>query len=63
MIHIYWHNFDEKQFDMNIPSIKLVDQKEIDNQELEQIDNEVSSIVNDEIDYKVTTAEIIPTRN
>ena len=63
MIHIYWHNFDEKQFDMNIPSTKLVDQKEIDNQELEQIDNEVSSIVNDEIDYKVTTAEIIPTRD
>ena len=62
LIHIYWNNFDEKQFDMNIPSTKLVDQKEIDNQELEQIDNEVSSIVNDEIDYKVTTAEIIPTR-
>ena len=63
LIHIYWNNFDEKQFDMNIPSTKLVDQKEIDNQELEQIDNEVSSIVNDEIDYKVTTAEIIPTRD
>ena len=63
MIHIYWHNFDEKQFDMSIPSTKLVDQKEIDNQELEQIDNEISSIVNDEIDYKVTTAEIIPTRD
>ena len=63
MIHIYWHNFDEKQFDMNIPSTKLVDQKEIDNLELEQIDNEVSSIVNDEIDYKVTTSEIIPTRD
>ena len=61
MIHIYWHNFDEKQFDMSIPSTKLVDQKEIDNQELEQIDNEVSSIINDDIDYKVTTAEIIPT--
>ena len=63
MIHIYWHNFDEKQFDMNIPSTKLVDQKEIDNQELEEIDNEVSAIVDDEIDYKVTTAEIIPTRD
>lgn len=63
LIHIYWNNFDEKQFNMNIPSTKLVDQKEIDNQELEQIDNEVSSIVNDEIDYKVTTAEIIPTRD
>lgn len=63
MIHIYWHNFDEKQFDMNIPSTKLVDEKEIDNQELEQIDNEVSAIVDDEIDYKVTTAEIIPTRD
>lgn len=63
LIHIYWNNFDEKQFDMNIPSTKLVDQKEIDNQELEQIDNEVSAIVDDEIDYKVTTAEIIPTRD
>ena len=63
LIHIYWNNFDEKQFDMNIPSTKLVDQKEIDNQELVQIDNEVSAIVDDEIDYKVTTAEIIPTRD
>lgn len=63
LIHIYWNNFDEKQFDMSIPSTKLVDQKEIDNQELEQIDNEVSSIVNDEVDYKTTTAEIIPTRD
>lgn len=63
LIHIYWNNFDEKQFDMNIPSTKLIDQKEIDNQELEQIDNEVFAIVDDEIDYKVTTAEIIPTRD
>lgn len=63
LIHIYWNNFDEKQFDMSIPSTKLVDQKEIANQELEQIDNEVSSIVNDEVDYKTTTAEIIPTRD
>ena len=63
LIHIYWNNFDEKQFNMNIPSTKLVDQKEIDNQELEQIDNEVSAIVDDEIDYKVTTAEILPTRD
>lgn len=69
LIHIYWHNFDEKQFDMSIPSTKLVDQKEIDNQELEHIDREVSSIIEDEedndidIDYKVTTAEIIPTRD
>lgn len=63
MIHIYWHNFDEKQFDMSIPSTKLVDQQEVDNHELEQIDNEVSAIVDDKIDYKVTTAEIIPTRD
>lgn len=67
MIHIYWHNFDEKQFDMSIPSTKLIDQNEIDNQELEQIDKDVSSIIEDEedndIDYKVTTVEIIPTRN
>ena len=67
LIHIYWNNFDEKQFDMSIPSTKLVDQSEIDNQELKQIDNEVSSIIeeeqNNDIDYKVTTAEIIPTRD
>ena len=67
LIHIYWNNFDDKQFDMSIPSTKLVDQNEIDNQELEQIDREVSSIIEDvednDIDYKVTTAEIIPTRD
>ena len=64
MIHIFWHNFDDKTFDMNIPSTKLVDQSEIDNQELEKIDDEISAINNDkEIDYKVTTAEIIPTHD
>lgn len=67
LIHIYWNNFDEKQFDMSIPSTKMVDQNENDNQELEQIDREVSSIIEDEedndFDYKVTTAEIIPTRD
>lgn len=67
LIHIYWNNFDEKQFDMSIPSTKMVDQNEIDNQELEQIDRKVSSIIEDEedndFDYKVTTTEIIPTRD
>ena len=64
MIHIYWHNFDEKQFDLSIPSTKLVDQNEIDREKLEQIDEEVSEIVNDtEVDYVVKTAEIIPTRD
>lgn len=67
LIHIYWNNFDEKQFDMSIPSTKMVDQNEIDNQELEQIDREISSIIEDEedndFDYKVTTTEIIPTRD
>ena len=63
IIHIYWHNFDSKEFDLNIPSTKLVDEKEIDNQILEEIDKEVSSIIDNEIDYKVTTAEIIPTRS
>lgn len=48
LIHIYWNNFDEKQYDMSIPSTKLVDQNEIDNQELEQIDNEVSTIVEEQ---------------
>lgn len=63
MIHIYWHNFDDKNYDMNISSTKLVDQKEIDKDELEKIDTEISAIGNNEIDYKVTTAEIIPTRD
>lgn len=68
LIHIFWYNFDYKKFDMNISSTKLVDQSEIDNKELEQIDNEVSAIIDDkkqdnEISYKVTTAEIIPTSN
>ena len=30
IIHIYWNNFDSKEFDLNIPSTKLVDEKEID---------------------------------
>lgn len=68
MIHIYWHNFDEKRFDLNISSTKLVDQNEIDEQELEKIDNEISNIndkkiKDDEVDYVVTTAEITPTYN
>lgn len=63
MIHIFWNNFDEKKFDMSIPSTKLINQEQIDNQELEQIDREVSTITYDKIDYKVTTAEIIPTHN
>ena len=63
IIHIYWNNFDSKEFDLNIPSTKLVDEKEIDNQILEEIDKEVSSITDNEIDYKITTAEIIPTRS
>lgn len=63
IIHIYWNNFDSKEFDLNIPSTKLVDEKEIDNQILEEIDKEVSSITDNVIDYKVTTAEIIPTRS
>ena len=63
LIHIYWSNFDEKQFDINIPNEKLVDQKEIDNKELEKIDDNVSSKVSTDFTYKVTTAEIIPTHD
>ncbi len=63
LVHIYWNNFDEKQFDMTIPSTKLITQNEIDSQELEHIDNEVSDIIDNNISYKVTTARIIPTRN
>ena len=64
LIHIYWHNFDDKQFDMNISSTKLVDQNEIENEELEKIDIEINNIIdNYDINYKVTTAEVIPTHN
>ncbi len=65
IIHIYWNNFDDKKFDLDIPSTKLVDQTEIDNKELEQVDEQVSSITNNskDIDYRVTTTEIIPTPN
>lgn len=49
-IFVFWNNFDEKQYDMSIPSTKVIDQEEIDKQELEQIDNEVSSIVEEQED-------------
>ncbi|MDO5568596.1 MAG: hypothetical protein Q4G04_00585, partial [bacterium] len=55
LIHIYWHNFDEKQFDLNIDSRKIISNEEIENEELEKIDKEIS--------YKVDEVEIIPTRN
>lgn len=61
IIHIFWNNFDDKKFDMNISSTKLVEQKEIDSKELEKIDDEVSLVNNNEIEYKVTSADIIPT--
>ena len=63
LIHIHWLNFDNKKFDMDIPSTKLVDQNEIDSQELEKIDDEISAITDNKVDYKVTTTEIIPTLN
>ena len=64
LIHIMWSNFDDKQFDLNIPSTKLVNQKVIDDETLEKIDEEVSDIVKDnDISYVVKTAEIIPTRD
>ena len=44
IIHIFWHNFDDKQFDMNISSTKMISQSEIDREELEKIDDDVSSI-------------------
>lgn len=61
IIHIFWNNFDDKKFDMNISSTRLVDQKDIDSKELEKIDNEVSLVNNKKIEYKVTSADIIPT--
>lgn len=61
IIHIFWHNFDDKQFDMNISSTKMINQDEIEQEELEKIDDEISNINNAKIEYRVTTAEIIPT--
>lgn len=55
IVHIFWNNFDDKKFDMNIPSTKVIDQEEIEQEELEKIDEEV--------DYIVRTSEIIPTSN
>ena len=52
MIHIYWHNFDDKQFDLSIPSTKVIDESELDSKELDIIDEEVSSIT-DEIDTNI----------
>ena len=47
LIHIYWHNFDDKQFDMNISSTRLVEQSEIEKEELEKIDEEVNQIISE----------------
>lgn len=69
MIHIFWNNFDDKKFDVNISSTKLINQNEIDEKEFQKIDDEINSIndkktiKNDDIDYIVTTSEFIPTRN
>lgn len=61
IIHIFWHNFDDKQFDMNISSTKMINKDEIEQEELEKIDDEISNINNTKIEYRVNTAEIIPT--
>ena len=46
---------------MNISSTKMINQDEIEQEELEKIDDEISNINNTKIEYRVTTAEIIPT--
>ena len=65
LIHIYWNNFDDKEFDLNIPSLKMISQDEIDSNELDKVDKEISSIVDEQskIDYKVNTIEDIPIVN
>ena len=67
LIHIFWNNFDEKRFDLSIPSTKTLNQSENTDKELENIDSEISDITdkenNTEVNYKVPTAEIIPTRD
>ena len=63
-IYIIWQNFDSKTYDLNIPNNQLVNKEEINNQELEKIDEEVSSINSQTIpDYKVTNVELTPTEN
>lgn len=54
-IFIFWHNFDDKQFDLNISSTQKISQEEIDNEELEKIDEEIS--------YRTVEHTIIPTPN
>ena len=61
IIHIFWHNFDDKQFDMNISSTRMISQDDIEQEELEKVDNEISNISNNKIENKVATADIIPT--
>lgn len=61
IIHIFWHNFDDKQFDMNISSTRMISQDEIEQEELEKVDNEISNISNNKIENKVATVDIIPT--
>lgn len=70
LIHIYWNNFDDKQFDMSISSTKLINQNEINDNEFQKIDDEINNIndkkyikSDNDIDYIVTTAELIPIRN
>ncbi len=47
LIHIFWHNFDDKQFDLDIPSTKLVKE-------------EKQEIIDDTPFYKVTSGEFVP---
>lgn len=42
LIHIYWHNFDEKSFDLSIPSTQKISEEEIDKEKLEKIDKKIS---------------------
>ena len=55
LIHVYWHNFDDKKFDLNISSTKVIEQEDIDKEELEKVDEEVN--------YIVKESSIIPTPN
>lgn len=64
LIHIYWHNFDEKEFDINTPSIKVATTDDEKKQKYEEItdkiekSNQKQADENNEIDMISSTNEL-----
>ena len=69
LIHIYWHNFDDKNFDLNISSTKVIADKITNEEDLQQINNEIEKLndklekKDNDLEYIVKEAELIPTSN